>query len=80
MTSPEPEIPWRRLGAVAPDGLSQARLQAHWALDGLARAARALVPSTDDDSHHTSPASPVRCWPHHFDKAVEACLDMLDEM
>lgn len=40
-----------RLGAVAPSGLGEARIQAHYAVQWLSRAARANLPAADDDSH-----------------------------
>jgi hypothetical protein len=42
---------WRPLLEVGPDLLTEARLQAHFAAQGLARAARALVIPEADDSH-----------------------------
>jgi hypothetical protein len=42
---------WRPLGAVDPRSLSEARLQAHYAIQWLARAARAYIPARPDDSH-----------------------------
>jgi hypothetical protein len=42
---------WRPLGAVNPTSLGEARLQAHYAVQWLARAARAYIPARPDDSH-----------------------------
>jgi hypothetical protein len=42
---------WRPLGAVDAADLSEARLQAHYAVQWLARLARAAVPAQPDDSH-----------------------------
>ena len=42
---------WRPVGAVAPESLTDARLQCHYAAQWLARVARAFVPPEDDDSH-----------------------------
>jgi hypothetical protein len=42
---------WRPLGGVDPAELSQARLQVHYAVQWLARLARAAVPAQPDDSH-----------------------------
>ena len=44
-------IDWRPLGAASPDALADARLQAHYAAQWLARAARANLPAQADDSH-----------------------------
>jgi hypothetical protein len=42
---------WRPLGAVNPTSLGEARLQAHYALQWLARASRAYIPAGPGDSH-----------------------------
>jgi hypothetical protein len=42
---------WRPLRGVDPDQLREARLQAHYAAQWLARAARAFIPPRPDDSH-----------------------------
>lgn len=42
---------WRPLRGIEPRRLSAARLQAHYAVQWLARAARAYVPARSDDSH-----------------------------
>ena len=42
---------WQLLGRVAPSGLSDARIQAHWASQLLAAAADSYAPHADDDSH-----------------------------
>jgi Family of unknown function (DUF5996) len=42
---------WRPLGVVDRRSLSEARLQAHYAVQWLARAARAFIPAKSDDSH-----------------------------
>jgi hypothetical protein len=42
---------WRPLGAVELRSLKEARLQAHYAVQWLARAARAYIPAKPDDSH-----------------------------
>ena len=42
---------WRPLTAVEAAQLSEARLQAHYAVQWLARLARAAVPAQPDDSH-----------------------------
>src|SRR5262245_42036108 len=42
---------WRPLRGVDPARLSEARLQAHFAVQWLSRAARAYVPARPDDSH-----------------------------
>lgn len=42
---------WQELGAVAPAGLAEARLQLHWAAQVLASAARQLLEARPDDSH-----------------------------
>jgi hypothetical protein len=42
---------WRRLHAIEKTRLSEARLQAHYAAQLLARAARAYVPPQPDDGH-----------------------------
>ncbi|MGF1455885.1 MAG: hypothetical protein ACFB6R_10985 [Alphaproteobacteria bacterium] len=47
----EPSRQWYRLGAVSPLELKNARLQAHYAVQWLARTARAVVPPRRDDSH-----------------------------
>ena len=44
-------LEWRPLRGVDPDRLSEARLQAHHAVQWLARAARAFVPPQPDDAH-----------------------------
>jgi hypothetical protein len=44
---------WRKVGGVDPSALRQARLQAHYAVQWLARAARAYVPPASND-HHTN--------------------------
>ncbi len=46
-----PHYGWRPLSGVDFGQLRQARLQAHYALQWLARAARAFVPPQPDDSH-----------------------------
>jgi hypothetical protein len=47
MSSPD----WRPVGRSDPARLAEARLQAHHAVQWLARAARAYVPAKSDDSH-----------------------------
>ena len=42
---------WRSLRGIEPSRLSEARLQAHYAVQWLARAARAYVPPQPDDGH-----------------------------
>jgi hypothetical protein len=42
---------WRPLGAVNPTSLGEARQQAHFAVQWLARASRAYIPARPDDSH-----------------------------
>jgi hypothetical protein len=42
---------WRPLGAVNPTSLGEARLQAHYAVQWLARASRAYIPAGPGDSH-----------------------------
>lgn len=42
---------WRPLRGVEPHRLKEARLQAHYAVQWLARAARAYIPPQPDDSH-----------------------------
>lgn len=42
---------WRPIGLVDTDRLKEARLQAHHAVQWLARAARAFIPPRPDDSH-----------------------------
>ena len=42
---------WRPLHAIDTARLSEARLQAHYAAQWLARAARAYVPPQPDDGH-----------------------------
>lgn len=42
---------WARLGAVAPDALLEARLQAHFAVQVLAAAGSSLLKPAEDDSH-----------------------------
>ena len=42
---------WRQLGSVDLRSLGEARLQAHYAVQWLARAARAYIPARPDDSH-----------------------------
>jgi hypothetical protein len=42
---------WRPLGGVDPRALGEARLQAHYAAQWLARTARAYIPAKPDDSH-----------------------------
>jgi hypothetical protein len=44
-------LEWRRLRGVDRDALREARLQAHYAAQWLARAARAYVPPQPDDGH-----------------------------
>ena len=44
---------WRPVGGIDPAAMSAARLQAHLALQWLARAARAYIPCRPDD-HHTN--------------------------
>ncbi len=47
----QPVREWFRLGAVAPQDLKEARLQVHYAVQWLARVARAALPARRDDSH-----------------------------
>lgn len=42
---------WRALEKIPADEMSEARLQAHFAAQWLAKAARAYIPAQDDDSH-----------------------------
>ncbi|GBF28064.1 hypothetical protein MnTg02_03126 [bacterium MnTg02] len=43
--------PLQRLGVIEPDELTGSRLQAHYAVQWLSRAARSFVEPSDDDSH-----------------------------
>jgi hypothetical protein len=49
--TPVNDTQWRPLGNVDPRSLSEARLQAHYALQWLARATRGYVAAKPDDSH-----------------------------
>jgi predicted anti-sigma-YlaC factor YlaD len=51
MAGPISETRWRPLGSIDPFRLKEARLQAHYALQWLARTARAYIPPQPDDSH-----------------------------
>ena len=51
MADPSAKSQWRPIGGVDPVRLKEARLQAHYALQWLARAARAYIPPQPDDSH-----------------------------
>jgi hypothetical protein len=64
MAGPISEMRWRPLGSIDPLRLKEARLQAHYALQWLARAARAYIPSQPDDSH--------TCL--HWDSALDAFM------
>jgi hypothetical protein len=45
------KLDWRPLGGLAPARLAEARLEAHHAVQWLARAARSFIPAKPDDSH-----------------------------
>jgi hypothetical protein len=67
---PAHELPAHAVGSGAPfpsaDGAALAQLAAHFSIaDRLLRARAATLPN----------ASPVRCWPHHFDIATLVALD-----
>jgi hypothetical protein len=51
MTAPTGVTSWQMLTGVAPGRLKEARLNAHYALQWLARSARAFIPARPDDGH-----------------------------
>lgn len=64
MAGPIEERRWRPIGAVDQLRLKEARLQAHYGLQWLARAARAYIPPEPDNSH--------TCL--HWDTALDAFM------
>ena len=50
---------WERVGDIAPTGLTEARLQLHWASQIVASVGRALVKPEADDSHTSMECIPV---------------------
>lgn len=60
---------WQTLGAVAPKSLTEARLQAHYAVQAIARLAQTLLEPAGDDSHTNLG------WDHHHGALVSHAFE-----